>query len=59
MQGFVVNDVFDCNAGTLIDMIHKKNVKYFFQNAKKAKKNASKELSFGEKSCNYFKNSCS
>jgi len=31
--------------GTLIDIIHKKNVKYFFDNAKKAKKNAQVELS--------------
>ena len=31
--------------GTLVDIIHKKNVKYFFDNAKKAKKNAQIELS--------------
>ena len=36
--------------GTLLDIIHKKNVKYFFNNAKKAKKSASRELSLGEKS---------
>ena len=35
--------------GTLIDVIHKKNVKYFFENAKKAKKSAKKKLSAGEK----------
>ncbi len=35
--------------GTLIDIIHKKNVKYFFLNAKKAKKSASKVLNVSEK----------
>ena len=28
--------------GTLLDIVHKKNVKYFFENAKKAKKSATK-----------------
>ena len=35
--------------GTLLDIIHKKNVKYFFENAKKAKKSAKKILTTGEK----------
>ncbi len=35
--------------GTLVDIIHKKNVKYFFENAKKAKKSAKKVLTTGEK----------
>ena len=35
--------------GTLLDIIHKKNVKYFFENAKKAKKSATKSLSTGER----------
>jgi len=35
--------------GTLLDMIHKKNIKYFFENAKKAKKSAKKKLTLGEK----------
>ena len=35
--------------GTLVDIIHKKNVKYFFENAKKAKKSATRELGAGEK----------
>ena len=38
MQGFVVLMVLLIVAGTLLDIIHKKNVKYFFENAKKAKK---------------------
>ena len=34
---------------TGLDMLHKKNVIYFFRNAKKAKKSAKKELSAGKK----------
>ena len=33
----------------LIDILHKKNVKYFFDNAKKAKKNAKVELTSGKR----------
>ena len=49
MQGFVVLMILFIVFGTLLDIIHKKNVKYFFENAKKAKKNATKELSAGER----------
>merc|ERR1711965_268050 len=45
MQGFVIAMILLVILGTLIDIIHKKNVKYFFDNAKKAKKNAQVELS--------------
>ena len=45
MQGFLVAMIILVIVGTLIDIIHKKNVKYFFDNAKKAKKNALVELS--------------
>ena len=38
MQGFVVLMILLIVTGTLLDIIHKKNVKYFFENAKKAKK---------------------
>ena len=38
MQGFLIAMVGLVILGTLIDIIHKKNVKYFFDNAKKAKK---------------------
>ena len=38
MQGFVVLMILLIISGTLLDIIHKKNVKYFFENAKKAKK---------------------
>ena len=41
--------------GTLFDIIHKKNVKYFFENAKKAKKSASRSVNTGEKASIVFK----
>jgi len=41
--------------GTLVDIIHKKNVKYFFENAKKAKKSAKKILTASEKTTVVFK----
>ena len=37
IQSFVVVMVALVILGTVLDMIHKKNVKYFFNNAKKAK----------------------
>ena len=37
MQSFVILMGVMVVAGTLLDIIHKKNVKYFFENAKKAK----------------------
>ena len=49
MQGFLITMVALVAIGTLIDIIHKKNVKYFFENAKKAKKSATKELGSGER----------
>ena len=49
MQGFVVLMILLIVAGTLLDIIHKKNVKYFFENAKKAKLSAKKTLSSTEK----------
>ena len=49
LQGFVLLMLGLVVAGTLLDIIHKKNVKYFFNNAKKAKKSASRKLSIGEK----------
>ena len=44
MQSFVVLMVVLIVVGTLVDIIHKKNVKYFFENAKKAKLSATKAL---------------
>ena len=49
MQTFVIIMGLLVIFGTLIDIIHKKNVKYFFENAKKAKLAATKNLSIGEK----------
>ena len=49
MQMFVIVMAILVVAGTLLDIIHKKNVKYFFNNAKKAKLSATKTLSTGEK----------
>ena len=49
MQAFVVLMIFLIVIGTLLDIIHKKNVKYFFENAKKAKLSATKKLSTGER----------
>jgi len=49
MQSFVIMMVILIIAGTLLDIIHKKNVKYFFENAKKAKLSATKTLTSGEK----------
>ena len=49
MQSFVILMVGMVILGTLLDIIHKKNVKYFFENAKKAKLSATKTLSTGEK----------
>ena len=49
MQSFVILMGLLVIAGTLMDIIHKKNVKYFFNNAKKAKKSATKNLTTGER----------
>ena len=40
MQWFVIVMAILVVVGTLLDIIHKKNVKYFFENAKKAKLSA-------------------
>ena len=50
MKIFVIAMVALVVFGTLLDIINKKNVKYFFQNAKKAKKQAKRELSSSQKS---------
>ena len=49
MQSFVVVMILLVILGTLLDIIHKKNVKYFFENAKKAKLSSTKTLTRGEK----------
>ena len=49
LQSFVIVMVALVIIGTLVDIIHKKNVKYFFNNAKKAKLSATRELGTGER----------
>ena len=49
LQGFALLMLGLVVVGTVMDIIHKKNVKYFFNNAKKAKKSANRELGIGEK----------
>lgn len=49
MQGYVILMVLMVVAGTVIDMIHKKSAKYFFENSEKQKKNAKRAVSSGEK----------
>jgi len=49
IQAFVIIMVSLVIIGTLVDIIHKKNVKYFFDNAKKAKLSATRELGAGER----------
>ena len=49
MQGYVILMVLLVVGGTILDMIHKKSAKYFFENAEKAKKNAKRTVGGGEK----------
>ena len=49
LQFFVIAMVLLIIIGTGLDMLHKKNVVYFFRNAQKAKKSAKTELSAGKK----------
>ena len=49
MQYFVLAMIILIAVGTIIQMIHHKNLTYFLNNAKKAKLSATKELSIGEK----------
>ena len=55
MQLFVVGMIILVIVGTLIDMIHKKNVKYFFENIKKSKKSATRSVNAIEKTSIVFK----
>ena len=49
MQGYVVLMVLLVIGGTILDIIHKGSAKYFFENAKKAEKNARRTVGAGEK----------
>jgi hypothetical protein len=49
MQGYIVLMILLVMGGTILDMMHKKSAKYFFENAKKAKKSAKRSVGGGEK----------
>ncbi len=49
MQVYVVLMLLLVIGGTILDMAHKKSAKYFFENSKKAQKNAKRTVSGGEK----------
>ena len=49
MQYFVLAMIILIAVGTIIQMVHHKNLTYFLNNAKKAKLSATKELGIGEK----------
>jgi hypothetical protein len=49
MQAYVIAMFALVIGGTVLDMIHKKSAQYFFENAKKAEKNAKHPVSGGEK----------
>ena len=49
MQIFVIVMVILTVGGTILDMIHKKNAQYFFENAKELKKSATRHVPTGEK----------
>src|SRR3569623_1023465 len=50
MQAYVVLMVVLVVVGTILDMLHKKSAQYFFENARQARKNATRMLGAGEKS---------
>ena len=50
MQAYVLVMLLLVVAGTILDMRHKKSAQYFFENARKAKKKATRTLGTGEKS---------
>lgn len=49
MQGYIVLMFLLVVGGTILDMMHKKSAKYFFENAKKAQRSAKRSVSGGEK----------
>jgi len=49
MQGYVILMAILVFLGTVLDMMHKKSAKYFFENAKRAQKSAKRTVSTGEK----------
>jgi len=49
MQGYIILMAILVFLGTVLDMMHKKSAKYFFENAEKAKKDAKRSVGTGEK----------
>jgi len=49
MQMYLIVMVVLVIGGTILDMMHKKSAKYFFENAEKAKKSAKRTVGSGEK----------
>lgn len=49
MQGYIILMVLLVAGGTVVDMVLKKNAKYFFENARKAKTQATRSVSSAEK----------
>jgi len=49
MQGYIILMVLLVIGGTILDMMHKKSAQYFFENAKKAQKNAKRSVGVGGK----------
>ncbi len=49
MQAYLVVMFVLVVAGTILDMLHKKSARYFFENARRGKKNAKRTLGAGEK----------
>ncbi|MEA1049946.1 adenylyl-sulfate reductase [Lamprobacter modestohalophilus] len=49
MQGYIILMVLLVAGGTVVDMVLKKNAKYFFENARKAKTQAKRSVSGSEK----------
>ena len=49
IEGYIILMFIMVVGGTILDMMHKKSARYFFENAEKAKKNAKRTLGGGEK----------
>ena len=49
MQGYIILMVLLVIGGTILDMLHKKSAQYFFENGKRAQKDAKRTLGSGEK----------
>ncbi|HEC27914.1 MAG TPA: adenylyl-sulfate reductase [Gammaproteobacteria bacterium] len=49
MQAYIIVMFILVIGGTVLDMLHKKSAQYFFENAKKAEKRATRTVSGGEK----------